>query len=49
MWVDSANINERDIEVINKQENKKWKPLYELDAVDDAYEHIIEFSINEKL
>ena len=49
MWIDSANINERDIEVINKQENKKWKPLYELDDVDDAYEHTIEFSINEKI
>ena len=49
MWVDSANINVRDIEVINNQENKNWKPLYELDDVEQTYEHVVEYAINKKI
>lgn len=49
MWTDSANINVRDVELINNQENKNWKPLYELEDVEKIYEHVIEYSINEKI
>lgn len=49
MWIDSATINERDIEIINNQENKKWKPLYEISDVVGVEKYVVEKEINEKI
>ena len=49
MAEDSARISERDIEIINNQYNKKYKPLYDLDDVNRMLKHTIEFPMNRKI
>lgn len=49
MCEDCGYINERDIELINNQENKKWSPLYTVEDVHDCMQYIIEKPINEKI
>ena len=49
MLEDGAYINERDILIINSQNNKNYKPLYTLEDVNKMLEHTIEFPVNEKI
>jgi Cft2 family RNA processing exonuclease len=48
MLSDCANINERDILVINSQNNKSYDALYSQKDVDRTLQHIKEFPTNEK-
>lgn len=48
MLMDSANINCRDIVLINAQHNKNYEPLYEPKDVENMMNSVAEFSINEK-
>lgn len=47
MAEDSAFISERDILVINNQNNKNYEPLYNIDHVNLMLEHTLEKPINE--
>ena len=47
MAEDSCYISERDILVINNQYNKNYKPLYDIDDVNNMLEHTLEFPMNE--
>ena len=49
MAIDSALISERDILVINSQNNKNYSPLYTVDDVNKMLEYIIEKPVNEKI
>ena len=49
MLVDSAHIAERDIEIINDEHGKKYKPLYDLGNVNKTIEHTKEFPVNQKI
>lgn len=48
MAYDSAYISERDILLINSQNNKNYNPLYSIEDVDNMLEHTMEFSTNQK-
>ena len=49
MLTDCAYINERDVMVINTQHNKKYKPIYEIEDVEDMLEHTLEKPVNQKI
>ena len=49
MNYDSAYITERDVLVINSQNNKNYKPLYSTDDVDTMLEYTLEKPMNEKI
>lgn len=49
MAIDSANISERDVLVINSQHNKNYEPLYSIADVNNALEYTIEKPIGEKI
>lgn len=49
MLTDCANINERDVLVINSQNNKSYDPLFEQKDVNKAMEHIKEYPVNKKI
>jgi metallo-beta-lactamase family protein len=49
MAIDSALINERDILIINSQNNKNYYPLYSIDDVEKMLEYTIEKPMNEKI
>lgn len=49
MAYDCAQINERDILVINSQHNKNYSPLYGIEDVNKMLEHTLEKPINEKI
>ena len=49
MLSDCANINERDILVINSQNNKSYDALYSQKDVDRTLQYIKEFPTNEKI
>ena len=49
MAIDSALISERDILVINSQNNKNYSPLYSVDDVNKMLEYTLEKSMNEKI
>lgn len=49
MLTDCAEINERDIDIINSQHNKSYKPLYTIHNVNEAMCNTSEFPINEKI
>ena len=49
MFIDCAYINERDIELINKQEESNYYPLYTNEDIDKCYDYIIENPIEEKI
>ena len=48
MMIDCAEINERDILLINSQHDKNYQPLYSVDDVNNALSHIEEYPYNEK-
>lgn len=47
MWLDSAYINARDIEVLNLKNDRNYAPLFTEEGVNNALEHIIEIESNE--
>ena len=49
MAYDSAYISERDILVINAQNNKNYQTLYSIDDVDKMLEYTIEYPMNQKI
>lgn len=49
MSYDCAQINERDILVINSQHNKNYSPLYGIEDVNKMLEYTLEKPINEKI
>lgn len=49
MAYDSAYISERDILVINSQNNKNYQPLYSIDDVDKMLEYTLEYPTNQKI
>lgn len=49
MAYDCAQINERDILVINSQHNKNYSPLYGIEDVNKMLEYTLEKPINEKI
>ena len=49
MLIDSANIAERDVKVINEEHGKNYKPLYDLGNVNKTLEHTKEFPVNQKI
>jgi metallo-beta-lactamase family protein len=49
MFIDCAYINERDIEIINKQEGTNYYPLYSNEDIDYCYNYIYEYDINKKI
>lgn len=49
MMDDCANINERDVLLINAQHDKNYSPIYDLDDVEQCVSHILERPINQKI
>lgn len=49
MGYDCAEINERDILVINSQRDKNYKPLYGIEEVDMMLEYTLEYPMNTKI
>lgn len=49
MAIDSALISERDILVINSQNNKNYSPLYSIEDVNKMLEYTLEKPTNEKI
>lgn len=49
MAIDSALISERDILVINSQNNKNYSPLYSIEDVNKMLEYTLEKPVNEKI
>ena len=49
MMTDCAEINERDIVIINNQHDKKYEALYDIDDVHNTMNHIVEFPMKEKI
>lgn len=45
MWADTAYINERDCEVLNRRDDKSYTPLYTQAEVDMALQNVIEVEI----
>lgn len=45
MWYDTAYINERDVESLNRKCEKLYEPLYTKNEVDIALKHIVEIDI----
>ena len=49
MAEDCAEINERDVLLINNQHNKNYSPLYSIDDVHNMMNYVHEYSINKKI
>ena len=49
MAEDCAEINERDVLLINNQHDKSYSPLYGLNDVYNMLNHVIEYPINERI
>lgn len=49
MAEDCAEINERDVIIINNQHDKHYESLYDLDDVNNMMNHIVEFPMEEKV
>ena len=49
MLLDCSYINERDTLIINSQHNKNYKPIYNIDDVNNMLEHTLEKPMNEKI
>lgn len=49
MAEDCAEINERDVLLINNQHDKSYSPLYGLNDVYNILNHVIEYPINERI
>lgn len=49
MLEDAAYINERDILVINNQNNKNYEPLYTIKDVENTVNHLLEKPVNQKI
>lgn len=49
MSEDCAEINERDVLLINNQHNKNYSPLYSIDDVHNMMNYIHEHSVNKKI
>ena len=49
MLTDCAYINERDVMVINTQHNKKYKPIYTIEDVENMLENTLEKPVNQKI
>ena len=49
MAEDCAEINERDVLLINNQHNKNYSPLYSIDDVYNMMNYVHEYSINKKI
>lgn len=49
MAEDCAEINERDVLLINNQHNKNYLPLYGLDDVYNMMNHVIEYPMNKRI
>lgn len=47
MWLDSAFINMRDVELLNLKNDRNYAPLFTEDGVNNALEHIIECKSDE--
>lgn len=45
MWSDTAYINERDAETLNRKDNKSYTPLYTQDEVEMALKNVVEIEI----
>ena len=43
MLEDSAKINERDANLLSKQKGRSYEPIYNLDDVNNAIAHIVEY------
>ena len=46
MLEDSAKINERDADLLSKQKGRSYEPIYNLDDVNNAIAHVIEYEQN---
>ena len=46
MLEDSAKINERDAELLSKQKGRNYEPIYNLDDVNNAIAHVVEYEQN---
>lgn len=46
---DSANINERDIELINHQNDTSYEPIYTVDDVSKTMRMVVESEVNQKI
>lgn len=49
MMTDCAEINERDVVIINNQHDKQYEALYDIDDVHNTMNHIVEFHMKEKI
>lgn len=49
MGYDCAEINEKDVLVINSQKDKNYKPLYGVEEVDTMLEYTLEYPMNTKI
>lgn len=49
MAEDCAEINERDVLLINNQHNKNYSPLYSIDDVHNMMNYVHEHSVNKKI
>ena len=49
MAEDCAEINERDVLLINNQHNKNYSPLYSIDDVHNMMNYVHEYSVNKKI
>ena len=49
MGYDCAEINEKDVLVINSQKDKNYKPLYGIEEVDTMLEYTLEYPMNTKI
>lgn len=47
MWLDSAYINQRDVEIINLKNDRNYEPLFTEKGVFNALDHIIEIDSDE--
>lgn len=47
MWLDSAFINERDVEVLNLKNDRNYSPLFTEEGVNNALSHVVEIKSDE--
>lgn len=46
MLEDSAKINERDADLLSKQKGRSYEPIYNIDDVNNAIAHVVEYEQN---
>lgn len=46
MLEDSAKINERDADLLSKQKGRSYEPIYNIDDVNNAITHVVEYEQN---